>query len=163
MCHILSTKDHFVSSSTHRIYKSVIPSTFSHVDCNTSNLIYLITCKKCSLQYVGETCQKLRERFNHHNSCIKNPSKDHNCRILSEHFSKGSCKGATYTVKIIEKLKGDGRDSNGDIDSSVTAIRRIKETTWNISHTRRWDQYTSGCEEKMLLFCSGTTWKVCLR
>ena len=130
MCYVLSTKDHFVSSSTHRIYKSVIPSSISHIDCNTSNIIYLITCKKCALQYVGETCQKLRERFNHHNSCIMNPAKDHNCRILSEHFSKGSCKGATYTVKIIEKLKGDGRDSNGDVDTSVTAIRRKKETAW---------------------------------
>ena len=53
MCHILSTKDHFVSSSTHRIYKTIIPSKLNHVDCNTSNLIYLITCRKCSLQYVG--------------------------------------------------------------------------------------------------------------
>ena len=130
MCHILSTKDHFVSSSTHRIYKSEIPSNVCKIDCNTCNLIYLITCKRCALQYVGETCQKLRERFNHHYTCISHPEKDHNCRILSEHFSKGSCKGATYTVKVIEKLEGDGRDSNGDIDPSVTVIRRKKETEW---------------------------------
>ena len=130
MCHVLSTKDHFVSTSTHRIYKSEIPSNVSKVDCNSCNLIYLITCKKCALQYVGETCQKLRERFNLHNTCIAHPEKDHNCRILSEHFSKGSCKGATYTVKVIEKLEGSGRCSNGEIDPAVTVIRRKKETEW---------------------------------
>ena len=129
-CHILSTKDHFVSSSTHRIYKTIIPSKFNHVDCNTNNLIYLITCRKCSLQYVGETCQKLRERFNHHRSCIAHPDKDHNCRILSQHFSKGACQGASYTVKVIEVLEGDGKDMNGKIDPKFTVIRRKKETEW---------------------------------
>ena len=130
MCHVLSTKDHFASTSTHRIYKSEIPSSVSKVDCNSSNLIYLITCKRCALQYVGETCQKLRERFKAHNAGISYPEKDNNCRILSEHFSKGPCQGATYTVKIIEKLDGDGRDSNGVIDPSVTVIRRKRETEW---------------------------------
>ena len=130
MCHILSTKDHFVSSSTHRIYKTIIPSKLNHVDCNTSNLIYLITCRKCSLQYVGETCQKLRERFNHHRSCIAHPDKDHNCRILSEHISKGACQGASYTVKVIEVLEGDGKDMYGKIDPKFTVIRRKKETEW---------------------------------
>ena len=70
MCHVLSTKDHFVSISTHRIYKCEISSSVSKVDCNSSNLIYLITCRKCAQQYVGETVQKLRERFNFHNACI---------------------------------------------------------------------------------------------
>lgn len=130
MCHVLSTKDHFVSTSTHRIYASEIPSSICQVDCNSSNLIYLITCRKCFLQYVGETCQKIRERFNVHNTCISHPEKDHSCRILSEHFSKGSCKGATYTVSIIEKLDGDGRDCDGNVDPSVTVIRRKKETDW---------------------------------
>ena len=130
MCHVLSTKDDFVSSSTHRIYKYEIPSSVSRIDCNSSNLIYLITCKRCALQYVGETCLKIRERFNIHNTCISHPEKDHNCRILSEHFSKGSCKGATYFVNVIEKLKGSGRDSDGKVDPAVTVIRRKKETEW---------------------------------
>lgn len=130
MCHVLSTKDHFFSSCTHRIYKSEIPSNIDKINCNTGNLIYLITCQKCSLQYVGETCLKLRERFNLHRSCIAHPEIDHNCRILSEHFSRGSCKGASYSVKIIEKLEGSGRDDKGDVDPSVTVIRRKKETEW---------------------------------
>ena len=130
MCHILSTADHFVSTSTHRIYKAEIPSSVDKVDCNSCNLIYLITCRRCALQYVGETCQKLRVRFNFHKAGISHPEKDNNCRILSEHFSKGPCQGASYTVKIVEKLYGDGRDSNGEVDPSITVIRRKKETEW---------------------------------
>ena len=130
LCYHLSTKDHFVSTSTHRMYQSVIPPNIDHLDCNSSNVIYLITCKKCRLQYVGETAQKLRERRNHHDSCFHHPEKDNYCRILSDHFSKGLCKNATYSLHIIEKLEGSGREENGEVDSAVTTIRRKKETEW---------------------------------
>ena len=130
LCHILSTKDRFVSSSTHRVYESVIPEEVPFVSCNSSNVIYLVTCRKCCLQYVGETAQLLRERIRHHNYCTRHPDKDHTCRILSEHFSQGLCKGATFTVHIMEKLHGNGRDAEGTIDPAITAVRRKKETDW---------------------------------
>ena len=130
LCPNLSTKDHFVSSSTHRVYEATIPDIIKSLDCNCTNVIYLITCRKCRLQYVGETAQLLRERIRHHNSCINHPERDNTCRILSEHFSKGLCKNATFTVNIIEKLQGSGRDENGALDSAITSIRRKKETNW---------------------------------
>ena len=34
--------------------------------CATKNVIYLISCKKCGIQYVGETSQALRSRMNNH-------------------------------------------------------------------------------------------------
>ena len=130
LCDQLSTKDHFVSSSTHRVYEAAIPPDIPSCNCNSANVIYLITCRKCRLQYVGETAQKLRERIRHHNTCINHPEKDNTCRILSEHFSKGLCKNATYTVHIIEKLHGSGRHEGGEIDSAITTVRRKKETDW---------------------------------
>ena len=130
LCHTLSTKDHFVSSSTHRVYEATIPGKVTSLNCNSTNVIYLITCRKCRLQYVGETAQLLRDRIRHHNSCMNHPEKDNTCKILSEHFSKGSCKNATFSVNIIEKPQGTGRDEDGVIDSAITAIRRKKETNW---------------------------------
>jgi hypothetical protein len=59
---------------------------------------------------------------------MKHPEKDNTCRILSEHFSKGFCKNATFTVNIIDKLAGDGRDESKEIDPAITAIRRKRET-----------------------------------
>ena len=35
-------------------------------DCTSKNVIYLITCKKCHAQYVGQTHQKVSKRMNSH-------------------------------------------------------------------------------------------------
>ena len=37
------------------------------LNCNSGNVVYLNTCKKCSLQYVGSTITKFRIRFINHN------------------------------------------------------------------------------------------------
>jgi hypothetical protein len=36
------------------------------VSCRSSNLIYAISCKRCGLQYVGQTLLRLKDRFVHH-------------------------------------------------------------------------------------------------
>ena len=41
------------------------------LDCNSSNIIYVIHCTKCNLHYVGETSTPLRTRLNQHLSSIK--------------------------------------------------------------------------------------------
>ena len=43
--------------------------TFLHkqdFNCTSENVIYLITCKKCNAQYVGQTHQKVSKRMNSH-------------------------------------------------------------------------------------------------
>jgi hypothetical protein len=37
-------------------------------NCNSQNIVYMLACGHCGLQYIGETCRKLRERFNDHKS-----------------------------------------------------------------------------------------------
>jgi hypothetical protein len=64
-CKTIETTSTFTSTTfckTHRLK--------SNVNCGSTNLIYLITCQKCDIQYVGETGTTLRKRFNHHRSCI---------------------------------------------------------------------------------------------
>ena len=38
------------------------------IDCDTKNVIYLVTCKVCGIQNVGSTKDKYRERFNNYKS-----------------------------------------------------------------------------------------------
>ena len=38
------------------------------LNCNSTNVIYLMQCKVCSLQYVGSTKTKFRYRFNNYKS-----------------------------------------------------------------------------------------------
>ena len=35
-----------------------------HLDCNSRNVVYLISCKVCGVQYVGSTTTKFRLTFN---------------------------------------------------------------------------------------------------
>ena len=41
-------------------------------DCSTKNVIYLITCKRCQMQYVGQTNQPVSKRMNSHRFDIRN-------------------------------------------------------------------------------------------
>ena len=42
-----------------------------HFDCNSTNVVYLLSCKVCSLQYIGSTtAKKFRLRFNKYKSDI---------------------------------------------------------------------------------------------
>ena len=44
----------------------------SSVDCSSSNMIYLLGCKKCPQQYIGESERKLRDRFIEHKGYVNN-------------------------------------------------------------------------------------------
>ena len=50
--------DRVVSSTTLCMYDVITPPGTSYIDCMSKNLIYLITCDNCSIQYVGETVKR---------------------------------------------------------------------------------------------------------
>ena len=106
--------DKIFSSVTHRTY-SCTNYEKSYVTCNTSNIIYLITCSNCFMQYVGENAQQLNIRFATHRASMSGKIKSNSCKWLAEHFSTGICKDAKYSVQIIEKWQGNGRTTRGTI------------------------------------------------
>ncbi len=58
-------RQYFTSSQTGRRYKSPVYT------CNTKNVIYLITCTQCKMQYVGETSRTFKERMKEHEGYVK--------------------------------------------------------------------------------------------
>ena len=40
------------------------------MDCNSDHVVYLLSCARCSEQYVGSTIAKFRTRFNNHKSIL---------------------------------------------------------------------------------------------
>ena len=67
LCVNLKPSDSFKSSLTHKKYVTKCDDkNISVLNCPTSNCIYLITCCRRGLQYVGETVQSLRDRFSGH-------------------------------------------------------------------------------------------------
>ena len=156
---IFYARDKVVSTATKRIYDCKVPPGSIYIDCHCSNVIYLITCNKCFLQYVGETAQSLNARFNGHRTGIKNPEKHGFCRILAEHFNHGNCKGASYKVQILEKLEGNGRTARGALDASQTSRRKARELYWTLKlrtvfpyglNDRVGDEYKSSDHEGLI-------------
>jgi hypothetical protein len=60
-CNSITHSNNFHSSTYNKAFS--FPQA---MDCQTSNIVYLITCTKCSIQYVGETKNSLRTRLNQH-------------------------------------------------------------------------------------------------
>ena len=65
-CPLLNTSGTIKCHVTGKIFK-----TMKNITCRSSNLIYCITCKKCDMQYVGQTGRSILERFQGHCGKIK--------------------------------------------------------------------------------------------
>ena len=63
ICDVLYLTNKFQSTVTRKRYH--INFKF---DCNSINVIYLLTCKRCRKQYIGSTVKKFRLRFNQYKS-----------------------------------------------------------------------------------------------
>ena len=56
--------------------------------CNSSNVVYSLTCNKCingEGNYIGETSRKFQFLFNNHKSSIRNNTPGH---PVANHFNK---------------------------------------------------------------------------
>ena len=85
--------------------------------CDTKNLIYIIQCNRCNLQYIGERKRRLKDRFNEHRRTIDNPNTKSKPTTAAEHFLSSSNDTANDMQLIpIEKISSN-RDS----------IRKAKE------------------------------------
>ena len=58
-----------------------------HITCNSTNLTYMIECKKCKKQYIGETKRTIRERFTEHRQATNNPHHANSTAAVPTHFN----------------------------------------------------------------------------
>ena len=93
LCKHSSDADDFSSPITGRTYK-----IFANTSCRTDNCVYLINCKFCQKQYVGETGD-LRRRINNHRSTIKTKKIK---EPVGEHFNLDDHKWEDMMVLVID-------------------------------------------------------------
>ena len=96
ICNIIDTRPSFTIPGTNI---AVRPSNYY---CNSSNVIYLIKCKKCDLgNYIGETSTFLRLRVYNHKKSIRDNTKG---LPVARHFNKPD-----YSICYLECVifKGD--------------------------------------------------------
>ena len=80
------------------------------------NIVYLIECTKCRVQYVGESETALHIHMNGHRSDIKH------CRLekpVAKHFNLPGHSIDELTILVIEKIYRDN-----------ASFRRLKESLW---------------------------------
>jgi GIY-YIG catalytic domain len=75
-------------------------NTTNTLSCNSSNIIYLIHCNKCFLNYVGQTSRMLKERLNNHRSDIKNNKPT----AISIHFNSPQHNISNLEIMPIQQL-----------------------------------------------------------
>lgn len=137
-----------VAISTHSDFRYSIRGSF---DCDSSNLVYLLECGGCNMQYIGQTDGPFRMRFNNHryhtkalpnlplsrHLAMQNHSFDDiKVTLLQSSFS--SCREReqceSYLIYKFNTLKGGLNESPG----TMTVIRTLHDH-WSIvtpGHTR---------------------------
>ena len=74
-------------------------------NCTSENVIYLITCKKCNAQYVGQTHQKVSKRMNSHRFDILHyPESITN---VSVHFNENGHSVDNFSFTPIDKVENE--------------------------------------------------------
>lgn len=91
-------RDKVVGSVSNRMYYFIVSLDIISLNCHSSNLAQIITRNLCHLQYVGETVQKLNQIFYEHKTGSNHRENHGNCRLLSDHFNVGTCKGDRFKI-----------------------------------------------------------------
>ena len=77
-----------------------------HLDCNSENVIYLITCRKCKKLYVGNCITGFCTRFNNYHSCHRRFCRGHSVIQVSFHthfMLDGHCGINDWEIILIDK------------------------------------------------------------
>ena len=97
----------FTSNVTGETYK-----TNHKLTCDDNYLIYLLSCKCCGKQYVGETTDSFRYRWNNYKDNDRKHSRKESCmqEHLFKHFNSMGHNGFLNNVSITLIDKTDGKN-----------------------------------------------------
>ena len=121
-CKNLSLSKTVKSNVTKRRYE-VINHTSENLTCHSQNIIYLLTCLSCNIQYVGETAIEFHLRINGHRTAKEGC--EHEIRHCKE-----TCIGHNVQYQILEKFPGTGYNDQGILDPEMTRVRKAHEDIW---------------------------------
>ena len=123
------------------------------LDCQSKNIIYVIECKKCKIQYVGETERSLALRLNNHLSDIDNykdtaipnhflddcwPPEDNFCIFpIEQIYDRGSkiknkknrLIREAYWIKQLETQFPEGLNSKLHLKRNMTVTMKYNSTS----------------------------------
>ena len=74
-----------------------------HIHCTAINVIYLLTCSVCKMQYIGETKNSFRRRFGDHKGYIRRNEK----QPTAIHINRHNDPMGHYIPRILEVINKD--------------------------------------------------------
>ena len=89
-------------------------------NCETDNVVYLIQCQKCKINYIGETERPLKERIAEHKGYIRTNKVN---QPIGEHFSKPGHALHDLKVTVLENVKN--RDTQYRKERESYLIRKF--------------------------------------
>ncbi|CAG2212664.1 unnamed protein product [Mytilus edulis] len=138
-CPWINFRRSFTSTFTERKYRKIYIG-----DCNTPNIIYMITCKSCKQQYVGKSKRPFKARLGEHLRYVKNKSLE----PTGKHFNQTGHNIHHMSFEIIEVLWNDPNDHTSDVlrskreDYWILQLRALKPIGINSLETSKF-QYTT--------------------
>ncbi|MCG8079369.1 MAG: GIY-YIG nuclease family protein [Candidatus Thiodiazotropha taylori] len=111
-CKSIIESTNFTSTNTCETFELRCSGT-----CASNDVIYLITCKKCKMQYVGQTHQLLSMRMNSHKFNIRNMEDPSFSTNVAIHFNSNEHSMDDFTFMPIDQV-------------SDNMQRLLKETYW---------------------------------
>jgi hypothetical protein len=94
-CPILKEGTHFTSNNTKRTYP-----IRQKLNCDSSYVIYLGTCKKCRGQYVGKSQTPFKKRHSNHKQEVRK-----SIGGLGHHYGGDGCGYESISIQIIEGVE----------------------------------------------------------
>ena len=93
ICPFIKSSSTFISTVTGKVYEIC-----HKYNCMSYNVIYLVTCDTCDMQYVGHTTQKLSQRFRDY--CYR----DDGTKTMDNHFNDYKCYRNDIRIQIIDHV-----------------------------------------------------------
>ena len=69
--------------------------------CNDKNIVYIIECKKCKQEYIGETKNTLRERMLEHLGYVRREEID---KATGHHFNLPGHNMSDMSISVLERI-----------------------------------------------------------
>lgn len=76
-------------------------------DCTSQNVIYLIECKRCNMQYIGQTNQQVSKRMNSHRFDINTYDGQSYATNVALHFNSDSHSLNDFRFLPIDVVKNE--------------------------------------------------------
>ena len=123
-------RDHLITGNTATSHTSSARFySIGSMNCNSKNIVYLISCGTCGKQYVGQTLTTLRQRFNNHKSVITGKEEHHTKKLMNKHFNGPGHNGvADLRIQFLEQVKSDGEKE----DIQARLDRAESKWLWNL-------------------------------